>query len=83
MFPWFCLGCGIDTVRDPGLRLKNGTLARYLATKNAVVAERKGTPPPSPLDRGWYVDGFVTAVQRFEDSSTSAYTQGARQLVGM
>lgn len=41
--------------------------ARYLATRNAVVAERKGTAPPSFLDRGWYVDGFVTAVQRFED----------------
>ena len=25
--------------------------------------------PPSPLDRGWYVDGLVTAVQRFENSS--------------
>ncbi|CAE8584981.1 unnamed protein product [Polarella glacialis] len=40
----------------------------YLATKNAVVAARKGVAPPSMLDRGWYVDGVVTAVQRFEDS---------------
>eukprot|EP00438_Fugacium_kawagutii_P031940 Skav201881 [mRNA] locus=scaffold550:214118:217133:- [translate_table: standard] len=42
---------------------------RYLATRNAVVAERKGQAPPSFLDRGWYVDGVVTAVQRFEDSN--------------
>ena len=40
---------------------------RYLATRNAVVAERKGQAPPSFFDRGWYVDGLVTAVQRFED----------------
>ena len=40
---------------------------RYLATRNAVVAERKGQAPPSFFGRGWYVDGVVTAVQRFED----------------
>lgn len=44
-------------------------MARYLATRNAVVAERKGQAAPSFLDRGWYVDGVVTAVQRFEDSN--------------
>ena len=31
------------------------------------MAERKGQRPPSFFDRGWYVDGLVTAVQRFED----------------
>ena len=40
---------------------------RYLAPRNAVVAERMGQAAPSFLDRGWYVDGVVTAVQRFED----------------
>ncbi|CAJ1363037.1 unnamed protein product [Effrenium voratum] len=56
----------------------------YLATKNAVVAERKGTPPPSPLDRGWYVDGFVTAVQRFEDSSSKHVNQnGVFEMLGL
>ncbi|CAK8993586.1 CCR4-NOT transcription complex subunit 11 [Durusdinium trenchii] len=48
----------------------------YLATRNAVVAERtKNEAPPSFFDRGWYVDGLVTAVQRFEDSSAARMNQ--------
>eukprot|EP00434_Breviolum_minutum_P020517 symbB.v1.2.018090.t1/scaffold1431.1/size119194/4 len=56
----------------------------YLATRNAVVAERKGTAPPSFLDRGWYVDGFVTAVQRFEDSPSVHVNQnGVFEFLGL
>lgn len=56
----------------------------YLATKNAVVAARKGVAPPSLLDRGWYVDGVVTAVQRFEDSPKRCINQnGVFGLLGL
>eukprot|EP00929_Paragymnodinium_shiwhaense_P121630 TRINITY_DN93947_c0_g1_i1.p1 TRINITY_DN93947_c0_g1~~TRINITY_DN93947_c0_g1_i1.p1 ORF type:complete len:280 (-),score=49.26 TRINITY_DN93947_c0_g1_i1:76-915(-) len=47
----------------------------YLANKNAVVAERKGQAPPGFFDRGWYVDGFVTAVQRFEQNRERTINQ--------
>eukprot|EP00440_Ansanella_granifera_P017235 gb/GFBE01018720.1/.p1 GENE.gb/GFBE01018720.1/~~gb/GFBE01018720.1/.p1 ORF type:complete len:273 (+),score=38.35 gb/GFBE01018720.1/:1-819(+) len=55
----------------------------YLATRNAVVAARKGKAPPSPLDRGWYVDGIVTAVQRFEDSTVTVNQNGVFELFGL
>lgn len=56
----------------------------YLATKDAVVAKRKRVSPPSPLDRGWYVDGLVTAVQRFENSSTKRVNQnGVFEMLGL
>ncbi|CAK9073942.1 unnamed protein product [Durusdinium trenchii] len=77
----------------------------YLATRNAVVAERtlawaarvpncldgvattqpkKNEAPPSFFDRGWYVDGLVTAVQRFEDSSAARMNQnGVFELLGL
>lgn len=55
----------------------------YLATKDAVVAARKGVPPPSPWDRGWYVDGFVTAVQRFEDGVRRINQNGVFEFLGL
>ncbi|CAL1137824.1 unnamed protein product [Cladocopium goreaui] len=56
----------------------------YLATRNAVVAERKGQAPPSFFDRGWYVDGLVTAVQRFEDSPAAHVNQnGVFEFLGL
>lgn len=56
----------------------------YLATRNAVVAERKGQAPPSFFDRGWYVDGVVTAVQRFEDSPAAHVNQnGVFEFLGL
>mmetsp|Transcript_103987 Transcript_103987/g.335209 ORF Transcript_103987/g.335209 Transcript_103987/m.335209 type:complete len:264 (-) Transcript_103987:24-815(-) len=56
----------------------------YLATKNAVVSARKGVAPPSFFDRGWYVDGIVTAVQRFEDSPSCRVNQnGVFGLLGL
>mmetsp|Transcript_34278 Transcript_34278/g.80121 ORF Transcript_34278/g.80121 Transcript_34278/m.80121 type:complete len:282 (+) Transcript_34278:30-875(+) len=56
----------------------------YLATKDAVISTRKRQSPPSWLDRGWYVDGFVTAVQRFEDSSAKRINQnGVFEFLGL
>jgi len=56
----------------------------YLAPRNAVVAERMGQAAPSFLDRGWYVDGVVTAVQRFEDSPSAHVNQnGVFEFLGL
>mmetsp|Transcript_3035 Transcript_3035/g.5319 ORF Transcript_3035/g.5319 Transcript_3035/m.5319 type:complete len:259 (+) Transcript_3035:38-814(+) len=55
----------------------------YLATRNAVVAARQGVKPPSPLDRGWYVDGLVTAVQRFENSTKKINQNGVYEFLGL
>uniref|UniRef100_A0A7S4SL20 Uncharacterized protein n=1 Tax=Alexandrium monilatum TaxID=311494 RepID=A0A7S4SL20_9DINO len=55
----------------------------YLANRNAVVAARKGIDPPSLFDRGWYVDGLVTAVQRFEDSPGKVNQNGIFEFLGV
>lgn len=55
----------------------------YLANKNAVLAARKGNEP-SLFDKPLYVDGFVTAVQRFEDSPSQRMNQnGVFEFLGL
>lgn len=49
-----------------------------------MVAKRQGKSAPSPLDRGWYVDGLVTAVQRFEDSAEAHVNEnGVFEFLGL
>eukprot|EP00913_Durusdinium_trenchii_P028778 g26987.t1 len=45
------------------------------ACMGCTGSELKNEAPPSFFDRGWYVDGLVTAVQRFEDSSAARMNQ--------
>merc|ERR1711879_820372 len=54
----------------------------FVANKKAVSEARKGNPP-SLLDRGWYVDSFVTAVQRFEDSTRRVNENGVFEFLGL
>lgn len=67
------------TSRDGGQRWR----LVYLANRNAVVAARKGGSPPSFLDRGWYVDWLVTAVQRFEEGAKRVNQNGVFEFLGL